>query len=1784
MKEMEQLQLQAAAQRDELQAQIEKTRDDESFLRDHLSISVKENRRLETELLDTTEKLVAAENQIANLQTNIENIMKEKFGDLDPGSAEFFLQEERIKQLHLSYEVQCRELQDRIDELQSELNDFHCISRDHQLNSKTLNEELESKSPGNESDPGLGSEEVQPFSLSLEAEMMLEQLKDRHLQEMDELRKQMEHKISEFEEIVEKQRASQEERRVSIHQQHKDERDALRDEISRVQSRAEELQTRLDQVLTDPPNLKPDMDNELQTFQEEEIQTLRQQLLESHIKNADLDEQLKNLEEQLSEINASFSKELEELRKKHKQEITRLEQSQAEFLAQMEAERSTLSREFEEEKAFLKLKFDAEIEARLEQDQVRFEKERAEVVQRLTEQWEKERAQLDEENASNLQVLLEEEMLKLVKEHEDKEAEMKAQFELEKEQIQQKCEDGLLERLHQQTMEFELRERKLKGECDMEKAQLEEDFEGMVQERVREELEKMAADRDEEDKRFEQLMREERDKIHQQHQETVKELMQRHQKEREELHGTLDKLKEDIASERRQIASGFGLRLKQLEERFEMDQEQVAERFQADILKLEQNYQNELKATYKNHEAERHQWEEETSAILGRERSKMTEEWTKEMDVMVSKNNRLQSELDEIVRCNELEETDLRKQIAELQEGLEMREKFLSDVQKQAMESEEMLKETVQILQDERNELMKSQFEIEAKYKEVVGISEQQIAERIELLTERDDSKVKIEELERSMAKIQGDYDVERNDLQAVITDMEEKGAKWRMIKELQMQASQVLNFVQKVEMVSIEDMIDTGDIENVDGGYEITSGFDTTVSNSTRSTSSLGEESLNLLSPIEDLEFNINSRNDGVLSSSETSDVDESNYASRKSSPNQLCVHEQSQFNEKHLKSEIDLSIFNSGKKGASCANVDPIISECRDQKPYCGGDPAFKNKLEAVSSDAVSHNGDNFPRLERLEGTDVAKNGIQHENRVCCELKPQKGFSFEVGESMHKECFPYETVVDAVVLEDAENLGLLLEDKRSNCNSHNNNLLMPGICFGQFESMNESIEKQDVIKLSVLYKTTANENVLLQEKVSLLQQKIEILGTLLAHNNEKLKTGHQALEDNYSLKVKLLLFTEHIKELERKAFQMADLQIRYEDCACENSKLKEQNAELEKRVWSLESSLNIHGSPVTLADDIHRMRRENGRLSELLVELETPPGNLLMKRKKSRESTQPIQSGLHQLREDLEDRCCDFKLENAKLQRAMTDLQDQSHLLTKTSTVHRSEAYRLSEENLHLNKKINALKEDDLKDLMKTLATLKEEKDASERAADDYKKQISELQSQSVLLGNRNGILCEKNSQHLCDVEALKQQVAALAETKDQTKSEDKTQLSACVSALEAEMTKAANETASLKLRNSLLSQEVGKLREKLKSLESMENQMQTLSEEKNNLVKESQALCSQISKAQEKAKASEEALQAVTLQNSRLKADVRVLQQQKDTLQHEVALLHKKLQNTTEKNHVLERALHSTGLQSHSKKLLREELSRLMEQEQKLLKQENDKLQTEVLNAKAELRQARDKFRQMDSTIVSLKQHKQNQSAMLLTLEQENLTLKEELEAQKEKNKGREAGAAGPDTESILQENEALKSQMSRLSTQLIETFQAQLVGLLPPSPHRTPRGQQLREREEAENAQDDRERKMRGMEERMREIEASLHNVKLLLREKVVQLKDQLHKNGKADVLIKDLYSENGELLKALEVTEQRHKIAEKKNYLLEEKISSLTKIMRDLSPSTLPTLQYHFTCS
>uniref|UniRef100_H3A0K9 Ninein like n=1 Tax=Latimeria chalumnae TaxID=7897 RepID=H3A0K9_LATCH len=100
------------------------------------------------------------------------------------------------------------------------------------------------------------------------------------------------------------------------------------------------------------------------------------------------------------------------------------------------------------------------------------------------------------------------------------------------------------------------------------------------------------------------------------------------------------------------------------------------------------------------------------------------------------------------------------------------------------------------------------------------------------------------------------------------------------------------------------------------------------------------------------------------------------------------------------------------------------------------------------------------------------------------------------------------------------------------------------------------------------------------------------------------------------------------------------------------------------------------------------------------------------------------------------------------------------------------------------------------------------------------------------------------------------------------------------------------------------------------------------------------------------------------------------------------------------------------------------------------------------------------------------------------------------------------------------------------------------------------------------------QEEHEKVLKKMGERMEEVEMKLKNVRIILQEKVNQLKDQLAKNTKSDMMLKDLYVENSQLMKALQVTEQRQKSAEKKNFQMEEKIVALNKLLRKIAPASL----------
>ncbi|KAJ8289695.1 hypothetical protein GJAV_G00004240 [Gymnothorax javanicus] len=565
-KEMDLIQQQASQQREELEQGMEKMREDEAFLRDHLALTIKENGRLELELLQSTEKLEEAENSINKLQRNLDSILKEKFGDLDPSSAEFFLQEERLRQMRSHYERQCREMQDRIDELQAELEEYQTLGRTPNVSLKpSLSEEFDSRSPGIESDQGLGSEDCQPFNMTLEAEMMLEQLKAQHLQQVENLRVEMETKVSDYQQKLEAQSAAHEEEKVQL-LRCQEEAQVVQEEMSRVQGRVHELQNHLDQVQLERVRLEQSQATEREEMSGqhlEEMNSLRQELLEAQAQVSKLEDHLKTLEHQQAAKERSLSEEMEALRCLHNEQFTKKEEDhRADLQARLEEERGKMQSEREEavrrlveqwesEKDQLQESHEALLQARLEEERQRYLGESEDQERRLQEQWERERMEFKEQQDCTLQVMLEEEQLRLLKDQEQLERSLLEKWEKERAQLEEKQERILQVKLAEERVSVQDEvEKSFMEFWEIERAQIDEHHSRVLQARVEEERERLLGEREALEKRLLEQMEEERAQLEGSHREAMQELSTKHSEERERLSGALDRLRQEIALER----------------------------------------------------------------------------------------------------------------------------------------------------------------------------------------------------------------------------------------------------------------------------------------------------------------------------------------------------------------------------------------------------------------------------------------------------------------------------------------------------------------------------------------------------------------------------------------------------------------------------------------------------------------------------------------------------------------------------------------------------------------------------------------------------------------------------------------------------------------------------------------------------------------------------------------------------------------------------------------------------------------------------------------------------------------------------------------------------------------------------------------------------------------------------------------------------------------------------------------------------------------------------------
>ena len=94
------------------------------------------------------------------------------------------------------------------------------------------------------------------------------------------------------------------------------------------------------------------------------------------------------------------------------------------------------------------------------------------------------------------------------------------------------------------------------------------------------------------------------------------------------------------------------------------------------------------------------------------------------------------------------------------------------------------------------------------------------------------------------------------------------------------------------------------------------------------------------------------------------------------------------------------------------------------------------------------------------------------------------------------------------------------------------------------------------------------------------------------------------------------------------------------------------------------------------------------------------------------------------------------------------------------------------------------------------------------------------------------------------------------------------------------------------------------------------------------------------------------------------------------------------------------------------------------------------------------------------------------------------------------------------------------------------------------------------------------------KLKVLTEQKEEVDKKLSNAQDLLKDQTAKLLEELAKNSETDILIKDLYVENSQLMKVLHETERREKEVSSKMSHLEEKYKTLQNVVTKISMAAL----------
>nr|XP_055026810.1 ninein-like protein isoform X3 [Misgurnus anguillicaudatus] len=645
--------------------------------------------------------------------------------------------------------------------------------------------------------------------------------------------------------------------------------------------------------------------------------------------------------------------------------------------------------------------------------------------------------------------------------------------------------------------------------------------------------------------------------------------------------------------------------------------------------------------------------------------------------------------------------------------------------------------------------------------------------------------------------------------------------------------------------------------------------------------------------------------------------------------------------------------------------------------------------------------------------------------------------------------------------------------------------------------------------------------------------------IGTELAMGQMKEKYEQEVQDLKIQLETKVNFYERSIElmrqnmEVERKDISQS-FKMEISELEDQKARAEERSEQMRKAVERLEAELR--GKTAGGAWGLEQERRIQREQAELEQNYAREISNIVLR----------LTSEKDQLEAELK-----LKMDQEVLlvREQLDEVNSENSALKERLAVLQQDVKSLEDE---VNKKRRKLEE-----IERDYTKNHEEEDRLRKENARCREEVLDLSARNLQLSNDNAEL----SSRLC---ADQRAVQTLTDSLSQA-CQEKDEMAASYRQLQETLQMKDHQTLKLQEQwqkdKELLERELKTANEKLQHLMEVESALTTQTLKNQSLEQDKAHLLKETAEMDKKMEKLQEALGNFEAQIEKLNSQLMSVCREKDLQIHEVSTHQKMLQQSQDKVKELEESLYRLRKekeQLHETYRMQEEMATAgLQKECKSLRVQNE----ELLNRVAQL---------------------QTQELELQKLTHEHLTLKtKQAELETTKQEAVQQTLRAESALSLIQarhtrEVQELREQMGSGTREHLTHLQTQLAE----QQRRTLDLEDLLQ-SQAKQAnvqmglqQEQYEKLMGSMQERMDEVEAKLKNTRVMLQEKVNQLKEQLVKNAKSDLLLKDLYVENSQLMKALQVTEQRQKSAEKKSFILEEKVVALNKLLRKIAPASL----------